>query len=119
MSMLAKILSPLRRFWSDNSGVVTVEFVMFMPFLMWTYAASYVFFDAYRQSSLNLKAAYTVGDMISRETNAITPTYIDSMYSLTQLLTRSTNPMSMRVSVIWWDETDQRHYLDWSQARGT
>lgn len=119
MRFLNTLKSRATQFWQDKSGVVTVEFVVFVPFLLWTYAASYMFFDAYRQSSLNLKAAYTIGDMISRETQIITPEYIDSMYNITQLLTRTTNPMSMRITVVRWDEEDDQYYLDWSQVRGS
>lgn len=119
MKPITKIIDALRKFGKDVSGAVTVEFVMIMPALMWAYGASYVYFDGYRQSAQNMKAAYTIGDMISRETNAINDNYIDSMYNIAQLLTRTRNPMSMRVSVVRWDEADDRYYLDWSEARGT
>lgn len=119
MNSLKSILEALRKFGKDVSGAVTVEFVIIMPALMWAYGASYVYFDGYRQSAQNLKAAYTIGDMISRETNAITDAYIDSMYSIAQLLTRARNPMSLRITVIRWDEEDDRYYLDWSEPRGS
>ena len=119
MTLIKNIVAALRKFGNDVSGAVTVEFVIIMPALMWAYGASYVYFDGYRQSAQNMKAAYTVGDMISRETNAITEEYVDALYSTVQLLTRTRNPMSMRITVIRWDEPDDRYYLDWSEARGT
>lgn len=118
MKQIRNIIGALRKFGKDVSGAVTIEFVIIMPALMWAYGASYVYFDGYRQSAQNLKAAYTIGDMISRETNAITDDYIDSMYNIAQLLTRTTNPMSMRITVIRWDAEDDRFYLDWSESRG-
>ena len=117
MKLVSSCLSFLRRFRKETLGTATVEFAIFIPVLFWGYGASYVFFDGYRQSSINLKAAYTIGDLISRETAFITPTYIDSMYSLTQILIRPTNPVSLRVTVIRWDEEDDQYYLDWSEAR--
>ncbi|QBF31206.1 TadE/TadG family type IV pilus assembly protein [Thalassococcus sp. S3] len=108
----------IKRFAQDTDGLVTVEFAMMMPILFFAYCASFVFFDAYRQSATNLKTAYTIGDLISRETAAINNAYIDSMYSLTQDLARSNSPMSLRISVIRWDAGDDRYYLDWSSARG-
>lgn len=119
MKLVSNCLNFLRRFKRDTRGSGTVEFAIICPILFWAYSANYVFFDGYRQSAINLKAAYTVGDLISRETQIITPDYIDSMYSLSQLLTRAESPMSMRITVIRWDEEDDQYYLDWSQARGT
>ena len=118
MKLLTSLIASLKRFRKDTSGSATIEFAIIMPMLLWTYASSYVFFDAYRQNTINLRAAYTIGDMISRETRIITPDYIDSMYNMTRLLTRTDSPMSLRITVIRWDEDDDRYYLDWSQARG-
>ena len=98
MSVLKSLLARIKRFRQDTAGNGTIEFCLFMPILFWAYGASYVFFDAYRQSAMNLKAAYTVGDLISRETQAITPAYIDSLYNITKLLTRTDTPMSMRIA---------------------
>ncbi len=118
--MMKRSLLPtwLRNFWSDTSGVVSLEFILMMPPLFMTYMAVYVYFDGYRQAAVNLKAAYTISDLISRETNVVTDGYIDSMYSLIQELTRSSNPVRLRVSVVRWDEDDDRYYLDWSEDRG-
>lgn len=120
---MTKPLSPalprwIRNFLRDTRGNITVEFILIMPFLFWAFMATYVFFDGYRQSTINLKAAYTISDMISRETNAINDTYIDSMRNLMTVLTRANSPVTLRVSVVRWDEEDSRYYLDWSTARG-
>jgi hypothetical protein len=80
--------------------------------------ACYVFFDGYRQSALNLKAAYTISDLISRETEGINDAYIDSMVEVMRLMTRATSRVDVRISVIRWDEGDDRYYLDWSANRG-
>lgn len=109
----------LRNFWEDSSGVISIEFVLMMPMLFLTFMASYVYFDGYRQSAVNLKAAYTISDLISRETNVINDSYIDSMYLLLQELTRTSSVVNVRISVVRWDDDDNRYYLDWSEARGT
>ena len=51
-----------KAFIDDQSGNITVEFVLAMPILFWAFMACYVFFDGYRQSAANLKAAYTISD---------------------------------------------------------
>jgi len=116
---LVRIKNRLARFARGSQGSVSVEFVLIMPLLFWAYMASYVFFDGFRQSTIDLKAAYTIGDLVSRETEAITPAYVDSMYSLLGVLTRSSSPTTLRLSVVRWDQADNRYYVDWSQARGT
>lgn len=110
--------SAVRRFLDDTRGSVAVEFVIVMPFLFWAFMATYVYFDGYRQSAQNLKAAYAIGDMISRETEAINDTYIDSMQNVLTLMTRSNTPVKLRVSVVRWDGTDNRYYVTWSAPRG-
>ena len=108
----------LKSFAADCSGNVTVEFVMAMPILFWCFMAGYVFFDGYRQSALNLKAAYTISDLVSRETEGINDAYVDSMVEVLKLMTRSSSQVNLRLSVIRWDEADDRYYLDWSANRG-
>lgn len=107
----------LKSFRDDTNAAVTLEFVLVMPFLFWAFMAVYVFFDGYRQSNLNMKAAYTIGDVISRETTAIDDNYIDSMHKLLTLMTRATSPTTLRVSVVRWDEDEDRHFVEWSSVR--
>ncbi|MCA0869375.1 pilus assembly protein [Seohaeicola saemankumensis] len=107
----------LRNFRDDTQAAVTLEFVLVMPFLFWAFMATYVFFDGYRQSNVNLKAAYSISDVISRETNAINEDYIDSMLKVLTLMTRSTSPTSLRVSVIRWDQDEDRYFVEWSATR--
>jgi len=108
----------LKRFRDDTSGVISLEFVIMMPILFWTFMAVYVFFDGYRQSALNLKAAYTISDLISRETEAINDSYVNSMMNVLRLMTRSGSEVDLRISVIRWDQDDDRYYVYWSANRG-
>lgn len=105
-------------FRDDTSGSVTVEFVLAMPFVFWSFMASYVYFDGYQQSASNLKAAYTISDLISRETSDINDTYVDSMVELFDMMTHTPTESSMRITVIRWDEGDERYYVNWSANRG-
>jgi Flp pilus assembly protein TadG len=114
----SKLLSRLRRFRNDTTGSMSIEFVLAMPVLFWAFAASFVFFDGYRQSAVNLKAAYTISDLISRETDAINNTYMDSMKNVLNLLVRPSSVTALRVTVVRWDAADNRYYVDWSSDRG-
>lgn len=112
------LLNKLKSFLGDTNGNVTVEFVLVMPMLFWAFMATYVFFDGYRQSTVNLKAAYAIADMISRETEAINEDYIDSMHELFQLMVRSRSETKIRITIVRYDQDDDRYYVDWSKRRG-
>lgn len=113
------IKTRLTAYRRDTDASVSIEFAFYAPFLLFIFASIYTYFDAFKQESANLKAAYTISDLISRETNAINNDYIDSMHNLTKLLIRSDSSVSLRISVIRWDEDDNRYYVDWSVNRGT
>ena len=55
---------------------------MIFPLLLWTITFTFTAFEGFRQSASNLKAAYTVSDLISRESAAVTDVYIDSLHEL-------------------------------------
>jgi hypothetical protein len=104
---------------SQNGGVVTIEFILFLPILLFILVGGFAFFDAYREKALVQKAAFTVADLVSRETMSLNPDYIDSMYALMTHITRNSTPTGMRISVLQWDEDDQEFAVQWSQVRGT
>lgn len=108
----------LRHFNHATDGAVSVEFVLAMPILFWAFAACFVFFDGYRQSAVNLKAAYTISDMISRETAGIDENYIDSLQKLMTMMARSGSDTALRVTIVRWSEDTQKYYVDWSVQRG-
>ncbi|WP_264212878.1 TadE/TadG family type IV pilus assembly protein [Leisingera thetidis] len=109
----------LRAFLRSTDGNVSIEFAFYAPLLLSLFASIYTFFDAFRRDSVNLKAAYTVSDLISRETTAINDDYLDSMYEMTKLLIRQDSQLGLRVSVVHWDDDDAKYYVDWSEVRGT
>lgn len=107
-----------KRFASDTDGSIAVEFAIYLPLILFIFAMVVTFFDAFRQESINLKAAYTVSDLISRETQELNEDYIDSMQDMAELLVRPDSELSLRVTLVRWDEEDARYYVDWSKARG-
>lgn len=117
--MFRKFRRTIRNFARETDGLVSVEFAIYAPLMLFVFAGVVTYFDAFRQQNTNLKATYTISDLISRETNYVNEAYIDSMHSLTELLIRSGTSVSLRISVVRWDEADQRYYVDWSKVRGT
>ncbi|WP_446720303.1 TadE/TadG family type IV pilus assembly protein [Leisingera sp. ANG-M1] len=109
----------LHSFLRKTDGNVSIEFAFYAPLLLGVFVSIYTFFDAFRRDSVNLKAAYTISDLISRETTAINDDYISSMYEMAKLLIREDSQLGLRVSVIYWDQGDSKYYVDWSEVRGT
>ncbi len=108
----------LRQFSRKEDGVVTIEAVMIFPLIFWGMWASYSFFDGYRHSARNLKAAYALADVLSRESSTVDADYITTLYDLQQWMISDRSDVSMRVSFLRWDEPDDRHYVLWSCVRG-
>ncbi len=112
------LINRLKAFRDDTRGVVAVEVAVMFPILFWALLSSFVFFDAYRQSSINQKAAYTLSDMLSRETE-VNNDFIDGLYGVFGTLTRSWTERKMRVTVIRWDNNNNIFKRDWSVTRGS
>lgn len=107
-----------RRFRRDEEGSAAVELMLVLPMLIWALLAVLVFFDAYRMQTVNLKAAYTLGDVLSRETGYITPLYLNSMFELQQFLVGD-DEVLLRVTVIEYDGVNDTFDVRWSEGRGS
>ena len=128
MTLLKSLRLRLTAFRSEERAAVPVEGVIGSTFLIWWLVASFQFFDAYRQKNINLKAAYSIADMLSRETgptpeepNAapVNQNYINGLNTMFDYLTFSHKPTWIRVTSVYWDEDDDKYRVDWSKASGT
>ncbi|MEN9060370.1 TadE/TadG family type IV pilus assembly protein [Ponticoccus litoralis] len=109
----------LRAFGKDTRGYVTVEAMIVLPALLWLFGVGWVYFDVFRQQSVNQKANYTIGDMLSRQTDPVDDSYIDSAFNLLKLLNKAAEPdSSMRVSVVQYRADGDNWRVQWSEARG-
>ena len=119
MTIRSIILRAVRRFTRSEQGSISVEAMLVFPILLWCYLGTFVFFDAFRSQSTNLKAAYTIGDTLSRETGYVTPIYMDSLFSLQKFLVDEDNGIAqLRVSVYRYRASDNTYRVNWSQTRG-
>lgn len=69
----------VRRLLRGTEGAITVETVLVLPVLVWTFAALTVFWDAYRAGTVALRATHTVSDLVSRETSCLDQGYLDGL----------------------------------------
>ena len=108
----------LKRFFvEDQSGVILVELIVMLPGMLFAFYMGFVFFDAYQAKATSERAAYTVGDLISRETGTVDADYIDGLGEVFAYLTDAdANIYWLRVTSLTWSDQDQEHTIDWSDA---
>lgn len=111
-------LAALRAFRNDESGSVTVEAILMIPILVWCYLATFVFFDAFRMQSSNIKTAYTIGDTLSRETGYVTPNYLTGLFGLQRMLLATNETRSLQITVYTYNEANDRFVVRWSRGTG-
>jgi Flp pilus assembly protein TadG len=121
--MIRSALSHMRaraaRFAQDTAGTITAETLVILVPLCWCYFGTFVFFDALRTQNLNQKAAYTIADMLSRQTAGVDDAYIQQMQDLFDYLTLSQGPASLRISSVRYKEDTDEHILQWSRGTKT
>ncbi|MEL7099236.1 MAG: TadE/TadG family type IV pilus assembly protein [Pseudomonadota bacterium] len=113
------LMHMLRRFGRDEDGNVAVETVIILPLLFWAYLSMFAIFDAYRQHAINQKAAFTIGDIVSRQTTPLDNAFLDGMRNTLKYLTNSRNSeTSIRITSIKYDANKDIYKRDWSRKRG-
>lgn len=108
------------RWLRDDRGSVAVEAVIIMPALAAMYCASFVWFDAFRNKTLAMKATYTISDIISRQETIDEP-YLDGLHDTMDFLVNSFAEPKMRVTLIRYDEdstASNKYRVDWSWSTG-
>ncbi len=132
---MRNVLKYIKNFTRREDGVIASETAIILPLLFWALAAMAIYFDAVRTKSAAVKATHTISDMLSRETNAITPEYLDGAIQLYDDLVlapqASTGTVededgnevlltyaSMRVTVVTYDADTDHLILNWSEVRG-
>lgn len=108
----AATTAPLRR----EDGAVMMEALIIMPLLAGFYCASLVWFDAFRQKTLVMKASYAVSDVLSRQDDVDEP-FLDNMRDMLDYMIPSNARPRMRVSLIEYnvnDPADNKYRLRWS-----
>lgn len=116
--------SLLSRFRRCEKGSLSVEAVLIFPILLWGYAALFIYWDAFKTQNLNLKASYTIADLVSRWQGGITPNFMSGVNDVFQFLIRSDDGNDVRISVVRMIEDpgdpggDPIMELQWSEATG-
>ncbi|KKL16072.1 hypothetical protein LCGC14_2499250 [marine sediment metagenome] len=105
-----------RRFLRCQRGSVAIEGILVLPMLAWALLACFSFFDGLRQANVNIKAAHTIGDMLSREAAQIDLSYMLGAEGLLNFLVAGSDPVRLRVTVVTFSSSDDRFQISWSYA---
>ncbi|MEE4120657.1 MAG: TadE/TadG family type IV pilus assembly protein [Paracoccaceae bacterium] len=112
----------LSAFARDTRGVVSVEAAIIAPFLLGIFAASFVWYDAFRTNNEVIKGTYTVADMISRQQTTLPEEAFDGLAYAFDFMVRSRTPTQLRITSIVCmedcdDETKRDLRMCWSWAQ--
>ncbi|XDA96909.1 hypothetical protein AB1M95_12320 [Sulfitobacter sp. LCG007] len=118
MALPRAVRCRIARFSRGQDGSIAIEAVIILPAIFMALMVMLSTFDAYRQHAINQKAAYTIGDLISRQTTPMDSQFLIGARSLFDYLTRSSQPSSIRVTSVGWDADSGQFALDWSRSVG-
>ncbi|MEM7242367.1 MAG: hypothetical protein AAF429_09295 [Pseudomonadota bacterium] len=114
---------PFPRFRSDERGILSLELVIIVPLMLFWFAGTFVFFNAFHKWLKGVKANYTVADLISRQTSINN----DFIYALDGVFdsiseTRDAGSSYFVVTALQWHDhdddpdTDLEMAIVWSEA---
>lgn len=107
----------LRRTGRDERGSISIETMVMLPVMFWALLFGFTVHDSYRKMSLHQKAAFSVGDAISRETAVIDDQYFTGMRDAFEYLSLSQGKTEMRLSQLTFDAVNNEYRTDWSEVR--
>lgn len=113
------LLRPFRRFLREERGAILAETVIVLPVLFWAYLGSYVYFDAFSTKNTAMRATYTIADLISRQTNTLTPSDIEGMNKVFDFITAAPRrgfTTHIRVTDVSYDLKKKIYLVNWSDA---
>lgn len=102
----------LRRFRNDRSGIISLEAVVLLPLMMFTFVMLFSFFHMYRAVNDHVKATFAVADLVSRENQPVQPEMITGMREVLRVASGAGNSaVWMRVSSFYYHGQDERFRL--------
>ena len=106
-----------RRFRDQEDGLVMTEFLIMLPLLVWTFMALFIYWDAFRTINQSQKAAYSVSDLISRQ-STIDTTFVNGMQTVTEYLLNDSTNVKLRITSIKYDEDSDQFAVLFSRSPG-
>ena len=105
------------RFRKDETGTITVEFVIVVPLLFALLVLSFEVFDAFKSYSRASKATYAVTDIISRQTSIDQKRVEELHMVLDSMMPWLNEDKWLRVTSL--SQGPNGYNVEWSHASGT
>ncbi len=105
-----------RRYLRSESGSMSLEAILVIPFMVWTYIGLYSVTDAYRTAHENVVSTYAIGDILSRQEDEISPEYLAGLNKMHKIMTRAKSDTDLRVTVVNYNFVRNRYEVQWSYA---
>ncbi len=109
----------VKKFTRSEDGTIGVEAAITMPLLLLTFAMSFVLFDSVRSQAQSLKTSHVLADILSRETNHVTPKYLDSLWKVQEELNNADADTELRITVARWNKDQSSYKVVWSKVHGS
>jgi Flp pilus assembly protein TadG len=116
-SLTRRAASVAGRFKRGEQGSMTVEAIIVLPTVIFGLLFVYTYFSAFQVKSMANKAAYTVSDYLSRQTEPVNASFIEGLADIYGFLTNTGNK-GLRISSFTWSDSDGTgdYELQWSYA---
>jgi len=114
----SELCDALRKFRTDTSGGLSVEFVLVFPLLIWAYISMFSFFHAFRAQGLNLRASYAIADFVTRQTEPMSNRHLQGMLDVFEFMVGTEQNSWIRLTSVHWDEDEDDYDVVWSHATG-
>lgn len=117
------LIPAARRFWRDEDASLSVELVLILPMLIWGFLTLITIYDVFKARSNALKANYAISDLLSRETNSLTGSYLNGVDDVFTYLTQGGDSTWVRITHVvciadCGDNDERIINMEWSQATG-
>lgn len=111
--MVMSLQRRFARFLRDERGNLTVEFMLWLPVLVFWLILSLVLFDAYKSRNDASKAAYVIADLVSRE-SVLTEDRLDMLYALQdEMIPRADPDKGLRITNVKCERKDSTSPCDY------
>ena len=115
-SLARWIGSALSRFRRDEKGLIATELAVVLPVFIFSIFGVYTLWDAYRMLNTSAKAAYTVSDLLSRETRTVNDAYLTGLHNTMQYLVGDRLPVKTRFTSIIYSDARKQFEVQWSRS---
>ena len=107
--------SRVKAFREDETGNASIELAFMVPLLAVITFGLVTFFTAFKAKTQATRAATVVADMVSRETNPITPTYLEGVANLLDTIVETDETPEFRLTAFTWNKNSEDYRVSWSQ----